>query len=151
MKKKVILISLIVIVLVVGVFVLISFGNNDSNTNKNYKNTLEGTYILTELSADNTTYTAKEWKEMTTMEYSIELKNDKTAIRTLSYKENMDVNAKETKEVEYYTYDEKYLYGTNNEGTLDGKKYFSYEYNNGMLKLIVLDDTHNSIFTYQKN
>ena len=149
MKKKTIFVILISLVLIAGLFSLTGCGNNDTNSEvKSQTTSKEGLYELSELKSGDTKYTAKQWKDMTTMEYSLELKSDKTAIITMKYKKNMD--GEDTKDLEYYTYDDEYFYGTNNNGTTERKKYFKYELKDGTLNLDVIDSVSGDTYIYKK-
>ena len=66
----------------------------------------------------------------------------------LKYKKNMD--GEDTKDLEYYTYDDEYFYGTNNNGTTEGKKYFKYELKDGTLNLDVIDSASGDTYIYKK-
>jgi len=113
------------------------------------KNSIVGAYELYEVQAGSEKWSRKEWIDLSTMDMILAVKSDKTLIYTKTYK-NSSTNKTETI-VEYYTYDDKYLYGTNNKGTQEGVKYYSYEYKNGLLKLTVIDDNHNSIYIFKQN
>ena len=139
MKKKIVIFGLIALILVTGLFVLTGCGDNNSK---------EGLYELVEVKDKSATFTAKELKDLTTMEYSLELKSDKTAVMTLKYKENMD--GQDMTDTDYYTYDDEFFYGTNNEGTTEGKKYFKYELKDGKLYLSVIDNPNEEVHTYKK-
>ena len=128
--------------------------NNSNSTSNNNSNEVEkvdsivGTYVIEKIESRGKEYTAKEWKDMTTLDYSLEMKNDNTAITIMSYNKNM--NGEIVEEKNYYTYDEKYFYGTNNKGTEENVKYYSYEYKDGILKLSVIGVESNDVYTYKK-
>jgi len=111
-------------------------------------NSVVGTYKISKIETKDKTYTAKEWKDMTTLDYSLEMKKDNTAIITMKYKKNM--TEEDNEEKEYYTYDGGLFYGTSNNGTEKGVKYYSYEYENGTLRLSVLGSETNDVYVYTK-
>lgn len=112
------------------------------------QNSILGTYKLTEVQANNVTMTAEEWKKVTSLEYTLVVEDEKNLTISMSYI-NSSTNKKET-DKEYYTFDEKYVYGTDNKGTEEGKKYYSYTFDKGTIVLTVLEDSHNSVYTYKK-
>lgn len=137
MKK--VLFSLLI---VVSIFLLTSCGSDGGSGSSS---SMIGNYELSSLSGDNATYTGEEWKNMTNQTKKLVITKDQIEMH-----DTLTTDGKEESTVEYYTYDDTTLYGTDNEGTEEGKAYFTYEYSKGTIQLIVIDDDHNSTWTYKK-
>ncbi len=148
MKKK----TIIGIIIIAALLIFTGCGNknadNSKNKSKSDPNSIVGTYELEELKAEGVVINAQDWKRATTLEYSLEVKSDNTAAETMNFKENM--NGKDMSETSYYTYDGEYFYGTNNEGTEEGKTYYKYEYKDNTLTLNLVNSKHDDCYVYKK-
>ena len=145
MKKK-ILFSLLILL---SVFVFTGCGNKEENGNYkiNGSNSIYGAYELSEVRGDNAKYTRKEWIDMTTEDRILIMNKDKTASIINTYK---DSTTKETvRNEEKYTFDDTYFYGVESTDTKQGVKYFNYKYNDGIIELYVIGDTHNSVWVFK--
>ena len=147
MKKK----------LILGIFIIISLfiitGCNKEDDG-DYKitggglNSLDGVYELYEVKGDGVTYTAKEYTDMTTIDYQLKMNKDNTATIIQTYKENIDGKVKQ--DIEKYTYDDEAFYGVESDNTKEGEKYFTYTFEKGIITLTVVNDSHNSQYVYKK-
>lgn len=98
-----------------------------------------------EISGDTGKTTAKEMKDVG-YEMKFSIKDDKTAKRISTIKNSAgEEQTIETK----FTYDDQYFYGTEEEKTKD-RKYYSYEYENGTIKLKDLSVEQNRYEVYKK-
>lgn len=137
MKGK--MFSLILIMFII--LCLSGCGTKKSSDVKVINSDMLGKYELYEITAKETKYTAQRWEEMTSLKYSLEIKKDNTA---------EIIKASDTKDMEYYSFDKKYFYKKDRNGSDDGKKIFSYEFENDTLKLSMLDGEYNNVYVYKK-
>ena len=89
---------------------------------------------------------SEEYKNLTTLEYSLVINNDNTATITMKYNKNM--NEELVTEKDNYKYDNQYFYATKE--SIKDKKIYSYVFENGQIKLTVIEDTHGTVYTYTK-
>ena len=101
-----------------------------------------GLYVLDSIKGDNASYTADEYKNLTTIQHEMNVKDDKNLTITMKYI-NSTTN-KEEKKVLEYTYDKEFIYD------LNGKKVYSYKEEDRKVILNLLEDTHNTVYTYKK-
>ena len=125
MKKKICLVSLTVLILTAGLFILTGCGNNEINkentvSNESTSNPIVGEYELQEVIDSTGTTTAEQWKKTTGSDESMTI-NDKTVTKISSYGKHGDMTHD-------YTYDDKNFYD-------NGKIAFSYEYVDGTIRL----------------
>ena len=126
MKKKIFLISLIILILIVGLFILTGCGNNETDkenvaSNESTSNPIVGEYELQEVIDDTGTITAEEWKSSRGSDETMIIDSNNTATKISSYGKN-------TTMTHDYTYDDKYFYDK-------GKIAYSYEYVDGTIRL----------------
>lgn len=150
MKKK-ILLSLLVII---GLLAITGCGNKEEDGNYNITggglNSIDGVYELLEIKDVNgETMSAKEYAELTTIDFILTINKDNTATIVMSYKENMD--GKAVQEIQKYTYDDEAFYGVESDNTKEGVKYFTYKFEKGKITLTVADGYEkNSKYVYKK-
>ena len=150
MKKK-ILLSLLVII---GLLAITGCGNKEEDGNYNITggglNSIDGVYELLEIkNVNGETMSAKEYAELTTIDFILTINKDNTATIVMSYKENMD--GKAVQEIQKYTYDDEAFYGVESDNTKEGVKYFTYKFEKGKITLTVADGYEkNSKYVYKK-
>ena len=130
MKKKIFLISLIILILIVGLFILTGCGNNETDkeniaSNESTSNPIVGEYELQEVIDDTGTITAEEWKSSRGSDETMIIDSNNTATKISSYGNHGDMTRN-------YTYDDKYFYYREN------IKY-SYEYLDNTIRLTDLE------------
>ena len=146
MKKKLFLSILILLIVVT----ITGCGNKEENGNYkiNGSNSIYGTYELSEVRADNVKYSRKEWIDMTTEDRILIMNKNKTASIINTYKNS--TTGKTVRDEEKYTFDDDSFYGVDSTDTKQGVKYFNYKYNDGIIKLVVINDDHNSVWVYKQ-
>ena len=130
MKKKIFLISLIILILIVGLFILTGCGNNETDkenvaSNESTSNPIVGEYELQEVIDDTGTITAEEWKSSRGSDETMIIDSNNTATKISSYGNHGDMTRN-------YTYDDKYFY-------YRGNIKYSYEYLDNTIRLTDLE------------
>lgn len=150
MKKR----FLLGLIVLIGLFTITGCGNKEEDGN--YKitggglNSIDGVYELLEIKdASGGTMSAKEYTDMTTIDFILTINKDNTATIVMSYKENMD--GKAVQEIQKYTYDDEAFYGVESDNTKEGVKYFTYKFEKGKITLTVVNGhEQNSKYVYKK-
>ena len=142
MKRSIVL-SLFVILGLIVLIVLTGCSNGGSS--KSNSNSIVGKYEIVELKAENVVYDAKKWKEDTTLDYELEVKDDNKVFFTMKYKENMDANGKEVSETEEYRIeDNKFMNDKEN------KEECEYEFKDGKLTMTYTKSKHQDQYVFKK-
>lgn len=135
MNKKV----LSIVIIVFTLFLVTGCNNKAEESVVNKK--MIGDYELSEVIIGEAKYTSKEWKKMTSSDYSLEIKNDNTAVISIKG---------DTQEKEYYTFDKNYFYKKLSKDDEGGKKYYDYEFKDNSIKLSLNDNKYKNIYVYKK-
>lgn len=126
------------ILIIITFLLLTGCGSKKSNSiNKE----MIGKYELYEITSKDSKYTAQRWKELTSLIYSLEIKEDNIAIITKS---------SENKDMEYYSFDKEYFYKKDINNSDKEKKIYSYEYKDSTLKLTLLEGEYKNVYVYKK-
>ena len=125
---------LISLLIALGVVLFAGYADKELN--------MAGRYKLFEVQEDDTTISAKDWKEMTSENMILTINKKKIATRINTYKN--ETTGRMKREREKYTYDDKYFYNKNE------IKCFSYKYSNNTIKIKTLNDPQNTIWIYKK-
>lgn len=135
MKKGIIVLGFIFITFITYTIII-----NNKELDLSY---LIGNYSFQKMEYDIASFDAEKWKEMTGIEHFLTINKDKIA--TITSKSIVD-----GKELNYdinYTIDDKFFYSTKEEK----EKVYSYEYANGIFKLMDIDQKNYSAEIYKKD
>ena len=121
-----------------SVFILVG-----CNQKKKVDNNIIGEYKLYEVKTDDKTMSAKKWKEITRLEMSLNVIDENKLTIIDNY---INKNDETIESLDELYYDEEFIYKDEEKK----KKYYSYEYNDGVLIISLLNDSHNSVYTYKK-
>lgn len=145
MKKRL----LFCLVLLFSVFMVTGCGNKEENGNYkiNGSSSIYGAYELYEVKGDGTTYTRKQWIDMTTEDRILIMNKDKTASIINTFKDS--TTGKTKRDEEKYTFDDNSFYGVESTDTKQGVKYYDYKYDKGIIELSVVNDSHSSVWVFK--
>ena len=140
--------KIIILFVFIGLLFLTGCTSKDTTNNTKISNSLVGEYELFEVKGDGTTYSSKEWFEISTIKKTLVINKDKTAVIVTFFTNSTNGQTEQLKET--YTYDNEAFYGVESDNTKEGTKYFTYNFKDKKLTLTVISDSHNSQYVFKK-